>query len=1126
MLDQPKELIENHVKTHTEHFAQDVAAVSTLEFFFRSNGRINTLFASGDKWPNTDGTFEYVMDPEVSRRPKQNFFVQIKGTHTYREANGVIKYSLQSLGFPATIAMNVTLDPGIIFVVLDPDERGAERIFWKYMSVDYINSIDFSKGSTTITFDPSDEIFNTDESIIEFCKKLDHIISHHLFVNKLSSNQLDLKEIMRIINACDKSISTCIEAIEKFELTRDDVSQQILPRLNDLCKSALLLNSYNQGCTKPNLQLAYEQAQLDLNTKYLASFMRGLNYIDHRIPEEGQSERLMLKYYNFMWQIRKHIFDDNGISILQNLEKFPLNNDQLDNEYYDLVAAAVDSSDLTPRSIVETRFYVQKKTAFFVGTERYYEITLQLANKFATKYNRITAYTKLNISTGYSISIGYIDTNINLWGIDSKIKIITNWRVSIAPTCLNKIGKILNIQLKLSSNYVEYSELMRFLTYTGMTLLDLIDLKETNFDSIVSQIYEKTHTCFFKAVLDKLRADFSSSCSTFGKNTIRFLLINMREDRIIDAMPSQFKKRMPNTDLYIASKCYPFEKNPLLSNLTGSRTSDGNIAKILSASGTEHVQIIKPYLSIKQKIKSTGEIYFKSSEISSDKEIDTYNDHIDSWEKRQGYGLKQENGYITIESYEEATLQILRKLLSHSKNGVKGQKELNAQFLKEHKALFEDMDITKRIAIKYAFVNSKVLLIYGAAGTGKTTLINLISNLMGNSKKLFLTKTHTAKQNLKRRIDNPGTESEFISIDSFTKTVNLPDYEIIFVDECSIIDNRTMQRFVSKINDDSLIVLTGDIDQIESIDFGNWFYYAKDIITRQGANVELLDTWRTKEQNLLSLWEEVRNNDVRITEKLVIDGPFSKVIGADIFKSTEPDEVVLCLNYDGKFGLNNINNYFQNANQQGAEVTWQEWKFKKGDKILFNDISRFTYLYNNLKGIIIDIEKNDDQISFTIDVDAIITERHCKSDGIDFIDINDDITRIRLTVYAYNEDDIDDEEDAKKTIIPFQLAYAVSIHKAQGLEYESVKVVIPSFNTEKITKGVFYTAITRTKKKLTIYWSSETMDKIVASFSSEHSGSKSLEIIKKKIAAEEEYQKTAAPQAQPSPIECISYTLE
>lgn len=69
-----------------------------------------------------------------------------------------------------------------------------------------------------------------------------------------------------------------------------------------------------------------------------------------------------------------------------------------------------------------------------------------------------------------------------------------------------------------------------------------------------------------------------------------------------------------------------------------------------------------------------------------------------------------------------------------------------------------------------------------------------------------------------------------------------------------------------------------------------------------------------------------------------------------------------------------------------------------------------------------------------------------------------------------------------KTIVPFQLAYAVSIHKAQGLEYNSIKVVIPNSNSERITHGIFYTAITRAKKNLKIFWSSDTMEQIVSSF--------------------------------------------
>ena len=57
---------------------------------------------------------------------------------------------------------------------------------------------------------------------------------------------------------------------------------------------------------------------------------------------------------------------------------------------------------------------------------------------------------------------------------------------------------------------------------------------------------------------------------------------------------------------------------------------------------------------------------------------------------------------------------------------------------------------------------------------------------------------------------------------------------------------------------------------------------------------------------------------------------------------------------------------------------------------------------------------------------------------------------------------------------PVQIAYAVSIHKAQGLEYRSVKIVITNETEERITHNIFYTAITRAKEKLKIYWSPET----------------------------------------------------
>lgn len=190
MLSQSREIIERHVKTHTERSAEDDSAISAIEFFFRSGGKINKNFAKNDKWPNADGTIEFVPNSDVDRRPKHSFIVQVKGTHSYTETSGGVKYSLKSLAFPAFIATDVTLDPGLLIVVLNPDVRGQERIFCKYMSVEFINSIDFNKESTTITFTANEEILNTDESINSFCKKLESVITHHSFVNKLSEKNL------------------------------------------------------------------------------------------------------------------------------------------------------------------------------------------------------------------------------------------------------------------------------------------------------------------------------------------------------------------------------------------------------------------------------------------------------------------------------------------------------------------------------------------------------------------------------------------------------------------------------------------------------------------------------------------------------------------------------------------------------------------------------------------------------------------------------------------------------------------------------------------------------------------------------------------------------------------------
>ena len=1093
-----EELIKKHIATHTVRSAEDRAAVSTLETFLISDGRINTNFTSDDKWPNHDGTFEFVSNPQLSKIPEQNFLVQIKGTHfkgthLSKKTDGGIKYSLNSLAFPAFIAGGVTADPGILFVVTDPDIKGKHRVFGKYMSPALLHSIDFSHGSITVEFDSSEEILYTDESVLEFCKKLQRVIDTHLFLKKLDKDNLKREDAINIVKEICEDISYEISKIQNNEISRDSTSRRMLNKLYDLCYACLILNAYNKGYTIVNERLSWEIAQFNPRTKYLSDFLKGLKYIGRRIPENGQSERLMLKYYNYLWEIRRFLQQEIQIPVLKNLEEFPLSTDSTDAEYYEKIVECVNREDLYPGNVTANCYYIQKKTPFFVNGERYFEITLQLAGLYATKFNRITVYSKEDISTDYSVQIAYIRGNIDLWGVKNPIKIMTNWKVGVPARCLNKLGKILNYSIKLSKNYGEYVSLMNFLTKTGMNLFDIINLESLQFQKVLDEIYGGTNTCEYKEILMQLRTRFSLGKKCQGKYTIRYILLNFREDVLEAVLPyDEDAKRLGQ--LYLSSKCYPFEKNPYISNLVGKKTSHNNFSdlqEITQDSNVTDSSIV--YKNLENQMFESGELYCDIGDDISQTEINKYNATLDQWELSQGYGISIEDGHASIKSYEESTLFILDKLISRNLD-FPDKSLTNERFLKSCGINFEDEQ--KLLAIKNIFHKSNVALIYGAAGTGKTELMKYISSLMADSNKLYLAKTHTALQNLKRRIDD-ADEANSESIDGFVKRNTFASYDVIFVDECSTIDNRTMRKLLEKIDDNCKLVLAGDIYQIESIDFGNWFYYAKDIVQTEGANVELLNTWRTEKQELKTLWESVRTMDSIITEKLVIDGPFSSEIGQEILQSSDDDEVILCLNYDGKFGLNNMNAYFQNANQN-KEYYWAEWSYKVGDRIIFLDTKRSNALYNNLKGKIIDIEKDETSIWFTIDVYADIEEWQFNAEDIMFIGTEDGKTRIKIEVIQV-DDETSTEADRLKSIVPFQVSYAVSIHKAQGLEYNSVKIIIPSSNAEKITHSIFYTAITRAKEKLKIFWSAETMDSVVKSFEKEAGNSKSLKLIKEKL---------------------------
>lgn len=87
---------------------------------------------------------------------------------------------------------------------------------------------------------------------------------------------------------------------------------------------------------------------------------------------------------------------------------------------------------------------------------------------------------------------------------------------------------------------------------------------------------------------------------------------------------------------------------------------------------------------------------------------------------------------------------------------------------------------------------------------------------------------------------------------------------------------------------------------------------------------------------------------------------------------------------------------------------------------------------------------------------------------------------VRFSVYDYGYEASDNDDDDLNMTVPFQVAYAVSIHKAQGLEYDSVKIVITDANEDDITHSIFYTAITRARDSLKIFWTPETQQSVLS----------------------------------------------
>lgn len=264
-----------------------------------------------------------------------------------------------------------------------------------------------------------------------------------------------------------------------------------------------------------------------------------------------------------------------------------------------------------------------------------------------------------------------------------------------------------------------------------------------------------------------------------------------------------------------------------------------------------------------------------------------------------------------------------------------------------------------------------------------------------------------------------------------------------------------------------------DISRIGTFDNGE---ICSDIISKLRTFVEHIAMYHYVQKN--SLRNEVTQNNVTAGIPFVNkDKELSFISNDDSLFEKNDDEIVLALNYNGIYGINNLNNLMQENNRNASIRVWS-YTYKIGDPIIFTDNNQFApILYNNLKGEIVSFEKKDDTVTFVLKVDTVLDElKLCEFDNVKLLEVTDNKSLISIKLETKFDSDND---EIRSKLIPFQIAYAVSIHKSQGLEFENVKVVISNDVDKEITHNIFYTAVTRSSKNLTIYWSKDTENAIM-----------------------------------------------
>lgn len=439
--------------------------------------------------------------------------------------------------------------------------------------------------------------------------------------------------------------------------------------------------------------------------------------------------------------------------------------------------------------------------------------------------------------------------------------------------------------------------------------------------------------------------------------------------------------------------------------------------------------------------------------------------------------IQKDEKYYLKDMYEAECLIVKRfRLLAH-------KEEEEFPNLQEHFSEMEDIfGISYNEVQKQAILESvkkNFLVITGGPGTGKTTIMKGIIELYKDVHKLSYEKLadqvallaptgRAAKRMSESTLMPASTIHSFLKWQKDSNKFQVNEYHkskvnLVIIDEASMIDTLLMASLLRGISANCKIIMVGDSYQLPSVGPGQLLH---DVISSGKLPViELTELYRQgKDSNILTLAYDIRNGCVeddvfnQDEDLTFIECQDDQVISSlmdvsSTFKDLSYKEFqILAPMYKGRYGIDIINNQLQTIfNPKDAskkEVVVGDVIFREGDKVIELTNMPEENIFNGDIGII----------------SQIITSP-AKKIIVDF-----DGNEVTFTAANFNK---------------FRLAYAISIHKSQGSEFDVVVMPLVQGYRKMLYRKLVYTGITRSKKMLYLIGDKKALKQAVSNTSSD-----------------------------------------